>query len=250
MKTTIKIIEEYKVIEYDKSNIYIIENLLEADFCNKIIQLIETLPLQKIVHGDFNNVECLIAYTNELIRKDDIFYYEFPTINLDKNYVSITDKYDSITNNCLNGIRNEELQKYIDDISEKMQTISNIMKEVNARICFDYNSGYNLRKIYGRTKEHTDGILNLIDSDVTFIDNSKKMDDYKMVRNASIIFALNDDYDGGEFFFPYHNIRLKMKKGSVIIFPPFWTHPHEVSCVENNTFRYTINTWSLEKLRD
>jgi hypothetical protein len=45
-----------------------------------------------------------------------------------------------------------------------------------------------------------------------------------------------------------YNISLKMKKGSVIIFPPYWTHLHEVSNLENNTYRYTINTWTLENI--
>ena len=71
-----------------------------------------------------------------------------------------------------------------------------------------------------------------------------------MVRNASMIFALNDDYDGGEFHFPCQDIHIRMKKGSVIIFPPYWTHPHEVSCIRNGTYRYTINTWALELLKN
>ena len=247
----IKIIDEYKVIEYDKCNIYVIENLLEEDFCNKIIDLIETIPLKKIVHGDFANVECFIAYTNELLQKNDNFYYDFSTQINNKEFCSVSNKKSKINmNNCLNGITNKELQNYIDNISEKVKIISNIMKQINPRICFDYNSGYNLRKIYGRTKFHIDGILDVIKSDVTFVNKSQTKDNYKMVRNASMIFALNDNYDGGEFHFPYHDIYLKMKKGSVIIFPPYWTHPHEVSSVENNTYRYTINTWFLEMLQN
>ena len=30
---------------------------------------------------------------------------------------------------------------------------------------------------------------------------------------------LNDNYVGGEFYFPKHNIRFKPKSGSMIIFP-------------------------------
>ena len=44
------------------------------------------------------------------------------------------------------------------------------------------------------------------------------------------------------------DIKVKLKKGSVIIFPPFWTHPHETEDLLNNTYRYTINTWSCQKI--
>jgi hypothetical protein len=67
------------------------------------------------------------------------------------------------------------------------------------------------------------------------------------VRKISVIIALNGDYEGGEFYFPSQGIdKIKLKKGQAILFPPYWTHPHGVNKPENNTFRYTINTWLLE----
>lgn len=246
--TTVKIIDGYKTIEYDKCNIYVIENVVDDKFCNEIINLIETLPLKRIQHEEYNNVECFIAYSNELLKEDDEFYYEFPTKT--DNRISLISNQLPITNNRLNGITNQELQRHIDTINDKMIIISKIMKEINSNICFEYNSGYNLRKIYGRTKTHTDGILEIIKDYVNFIHKENTIENYNMVRNASMIFALNDDYSGGEFHFPYHDIYMRMKKGSVIIFPPYWTHPHEVSALENDTYRYTINTWPLELMKN
>jgi hypothetical protein len=229
MKTIIKIIHDYKVIEYDKCNIYIIENLLEEKFCNKIIELIDTTPFTKTVIEPFNNVECFVASTNE------IYDYDFSKF-INEEYISLLNDNMNISNSL----------NY--NINEKVKLISKIMENVNCNICFEYNTGYQLRKIYGRTKPHVDGLINILNSNVTFIDKSLEIEHYKMVRNSSIIFSLNDDYDGGVYHFPYHDIQFKMKKGSVIIFPPYWTHPHEVSSVENNTYRYTINTWTLELL--
>jgi hypothetical protein len=247
-KTTVKIIDGFNTIEYDKCSIYIIENIVDDNFCNDIIKLIETLPLKKIQHEEYNNVECFIAYSNELLKEDDDFYYEFPTQN--DNHISLISNQLPITNNRLNGITNEELRRHIDNINDKIIIISKIMKEINSKISFEYNSGYNLRKIYGTTKRHIDGIIDIIKDDVNFINKENVIENYNMVRNASMIFALNDDYDGGEFHFPYQDIYVRMKKGSVVIFPPYWTHPHEVSSVENNTYRYTINTWPLELLKN
>jgi len=246
--TIVKVINGYRIIEYEKCNIYIIENVLDEYFCNEIINFIETIPLQKIKHREHNNVECFIAYSNKLLKENDEFYYEFPTQN--ENNISLISSQLPIKNNRLNGITNKELRRYIDNINEKMIIISKIISEINPNICFEYNSGYNLRKIYGSTRLHTDNILNVIKTDVNFINKKNTIKNYNMVRNASVILTLNDDYDGGEFHFPYHDIFVRMKKGSVIIFPPYWTHPHEVSAVFNNTFRYTINTWTLELLKN
>ena len=62
----------------------------------------------------------------------------------------------------------------------------------------------------------------------------------------SIIIALNDDYEGGIFHFPYQDFNVKLKKGQLIAFPPYWTHLHGVESPANGTFRYTINTWLYE----
>jgi len=224
----------YNVVAYEKSNIYVIENVFDNTFCRDIIKLIETLPLFKDLHSRIQNVECFIAYTTQLLKEDDSLYYSF----LDK-----TNMY----TNRLNGITHDELQTHVNNINEKMKMVADIMKQVNHRVLLNYNTGYNLRKIYGCTQTHSDGLAAIQTSDVNFI-NGNIIDKYKMVRNASIIISLNDDYDGGIFNFPLHDISFKMKKGSVVIFPPYWTHPHEVSTVENGTFRYTINTWSCEQI--
>ena len=91
------------------------------------------------------------------------------------------------------------------------------------------DSGYALREIYGATKLHIDSVIDP--------DNPTKG------RAASIIIALNSDYEGGEFNFPLQNYKVKLQQGDAIVFPATYTHPHEVSSPENGTLRYTINTW-------
>jgi hypothetical protein len=98
------------------------------------------------------------------------------------------------------------------------------------------DSGYNLRKIFGGTRLHIDTITT---------------GGYKeYIRCASVIINLNDDYDGGIFNFPKQDFSIKLNKGSAIVFPPYWTHPHEVSKVGEGQSRYTINTWLQEKLNN
>lgn len=90
--------------------------------------------------------------------------------------------------------------------------------------------GFQLREISGETLYHTDG----------------HELEYGIVRTHSIIIALNDDYEGGEFYFNEQNFKTRLKAGQAIVFPPFWTHPHGVTAPINGTKRYTINTWMYE----
>ena len=91
----------------------------------------------------------------------------------------------------------------------------------------DYET-YSVREHYGGTALHTDGI---------FDDDSQR-------RILSIIIALTDDYDGGEFNFPEQSYQVKLKRGEAITFPPNYFYPHEVSPPSNGK-RYTINLWVL-----
>ena len=91
------------------------------------------------------------------------------------------------------------------------------------------DSGYQLREVYGATRLHADQVV-----DPTNPDKS---------RTLSIIIALNSDYEGGRFYFPFQNYKVKLKQGDAIVFPAAHTHPHKVSSPKNGTLRYTINTW-------
>ena len=100
------------------------------------------------------------------------------------------------------------------------------------------DDGYTLRKIYGGTKLHADGI------------HSKTSGFKNFVRCLSLIIVLNDEYDGGVFCFPNQGLKFRVQKGQAILFPPYWTHPHSVTSVGEGQSRYTINTWILEKFID
>ena len=101
------------------------------------------------------------------------------------------------------------------------------------------DSGYCLRKIYGPTRAHSDGIS------VTAVQDGKYIP-IRKIRNLSLIMALNSDYEGGEFYFPIQDYKVTLKKGQIIAFPPYWTHKHMVNAPTNGTYRYTINTWLFE----
>lgn len=63
-------------------------------------------------------------------------------------------------------------------------------------------------------------------------------------RAVSCSFALNDDYEGGEFAFFNRELVYKLKKGSCIMFPSNFMYPHEIMPVTSGT-RYSIVTWFI-----
>lgn len=70
-------------------------------------------------------------------------------------------------------------------------------------------------------------------------------DSFKAVPRAiSCSFALNDNYEGGEFAFFDRELTYKLKKGSCIMFPSNFMYPHEIMPVTNGT-RYSIVTWFI-----
>jgi hypothetical protein len=123
----------------------------------------------------------------------------------------------------------------IDDIIFKgVNAALTAFRETRPDFTGSHDDGYTLRKIYGGTKRHIDAV------------HSRTTGLTKFIRALSLIAVLNDDYDGGIFNFPTQNLKIKVKKGEVIMFPPYWTHPHSVTSVGEGQARYTINTWIME----
>ena len=130
---------------------------------------------------------------------------------------------------------------YLDDYPEYDKKVFDVVEGIIDRVLVDHihfpdfleYESYSVREHYGETMIHTDGIL---------ADDSSR-------RILSIIIALTDDYDGGEFNFPEQSYQVKLKRGEAITFPPSYFYPHEVSPPSNGE-RYTINLWVLLSQED
>lgn len=138
--------------------------------------------------------------------------------------------------NCNKLLKEEQIKKLDNDIFKIISKVICILNK-DFDIISRGDSGYCFRKIYGATRLHKDGIV------INQVNNRLSV---KKVRNMSVIIALNGDYEGGEFYFPKQDFRVKLKKGDIICFPPYYTHPHMVEAPLNRTYRYTINTWLFE----
>jgi len=78
-------------------------------------------------------------------------------------------------------------------------------------------------------KEHCDHIHSMFEGNI------------KGIPILSVIGALNNNYEGGEFIM-FKNKEYKIKAGEILIFPSIFLYPHKVMPVTKGT-RYTYITW-------
>lgn len=120
--------------------------------------------------------------------------------------------------------------EYKEKIKNKAEDLFNIKLE-HDDIANELNlkSKYlNGRMPYFATDIHTDLLT----------DKEKNMK-YHWSGHISNLLYLNDDYLGGELYFPYHDIKIKPKAGMLISFPGNWYNRHGIMPADN--FRYAIN---------
>ena len=69
-------------------------------------------------------------------------------------------------------------------------------------------------------------------------------DDQSMQRYLAIFWYLNDVEEGGETDFPMQGMRIKPEQGRIVMFPPYWTHPHQGNKLKKaNTYKYLLSTY-------
>ncbi|ARF08279.1 2OG-FeII oxygenase superfamily protein [Catovirus CTV1] len=61
-------------------------------------------------------------------------------------------------------------------------------------------------------------------------------------RQVSVIMYLNDVEEGGNTVFPFYNLSVKPKKGTILMFPAFFCFSHYAEKPKSNT-KFAIVTW-------
>jgi len=62
------------------------------------------------------------------------------------------------------------------------------------------------------------------------------------IRDVSVIGYLNEEFSGGETYFDRQDLKFKPKTGDVLVFPAFWTHPHQSLPITEGV-KYSFVTW-------
>jgi prolyl 4-hydroxylase len=61
-------------------------------------------------------------------------------------------------------------------------------------------------------------------------------------RDISVVGYLNENFTGGETFFDRQDLKIKPKKGSAIVFPAYYTHPHQSLPIDTGQ-KYAFTSW-------
>lgn len=129
----------------------------------------------------------------------------------------------------LDGKKYPELKLYVDQLDTSLDEAKKIYASYNKYLYANLNFGYDLLKY--ETLQYFDEHVDLIPGHDCFKN-----------RQLSTLFYLNDDYVGGETYFPRQEVQLKPPKGSIALFPPFYTHPHTSLPVQQGV-KYVVAAW-------
>lgn len=61
-------------------------------------------------------------------------------------------------------------------------------------------------------------------------------------RDISVVGYLNDDFTGGETYFDRQDVKVKPEAGAVLVFPAYFTHPHESLPILTGE-KYAFTSW-------
>lgn len=75
---------------------------------------------------------------------------------------------------------------------------------------------------------------------ILHVDGQNTEENCNGLRVATVLFFLCD-CEGGELYFPLQDVSIKPEKGLAVIFPPGYSHPHEVLEVKSD--RFIVQTW-------
>lgn len=219
------------------------------------IECYEILEIGDIIKEDISlkNREFIITIEDEVkIHHDKVLAGDKKYIRLEKKIIQIqseqkilwpmivtfTDEInkslckqivDFMENNITKAMKKDNM--YLLRIDSSNSLDSHIFREVT-KIChqlhkkyhinINKDSGYVIKKIFSCQQ----------------LNNCENNNDKKM----KIIIGLNDDYDGGDIYYPSLNFASKLKCGQVIAFPPYWTHAYVIYPPLNQTYLYLLET--------
>lgn len=93
-----------------------------------------------------------------------------------------------------------------------------------------------LRKMYGPTRSHFDNVSpSIVEKDGTQV---------FAARIVTFIVTLSETTD--EIVFPRQGKTVPLKKGSVVLFPPYWMFEHYTTTSSQDGGRYSLTTWLNE----
>jgi hypothetical protein len=120
----------------------------------------------------------------------------------------------------------------------------NMLVEIRKRLKKQIQQKYNIENIYCDSLNLIRWPHGLAQPPHADFENFGLEDHVHNWREIGNVIYLNNDFDGGQIFYPQHNVEVEIKPGMAVFFPGDIHHVHGVKRILNGT-RYTISTfWS------
>jgi predicted 2-oxoglutarate/Fe(II)-dependent dioxygenase YbiX len=127
-----------------------------------------------------------------------------------------------------------KIEDYSTPQNSLFSSLSNLFLEKFKPIQEDYKNYYRTS-----SSSHEDYAILKYGAGQKFVDH---IDTYDNNRNISMVYYMNDDYEGGEIVFPRFDIKHKPEKDEMILFPSIYVYNHEVLPVVSGV-RYAVASW-------
>ena len=176
-----------------------------------IVDEIEYCVEQKItswIDGEIKDSNESPSYSNKKVRDTDTMGVQYFSY-IDENPSNPEDSFKKTLNNYF--------YSHFDECEKDYKATYGLETE--------WHDQWNILK-YG-VNQH---FMNHVDDHITFH------------RRMSIVYYMNDDYEGGEINFPRFNLSIKPKAHDLLVFPSAYVYNHSVSPVTSGT-RYAVVSW-------
>lgn len=138
-------------------------------------------------------------------------------------------KIQTSSNLTISGKVDERLTPFEEKIYEAIKTVSKIYQDKFHYVPIMVDRGYVMSKLQAE-EQYPAQVDNLL------------IDQKLMDRQITVIFTLDDKFNGGEIYFPVQKITLDPKPGSALIFPANFCYPYTHMPVLAGT-KHIVRTW-------
>lgn len=185
-----------------------------------------------------DNIKTITNFLNEKEIEEALSYINEYDINYDA-----THSYPIASLSCY--VHKDPIMRFSSIMSEKFRSTAELLYGPELII----DQGFQL--IVHPTGTYIDPHTDIIDIDDPDYDNDtyeKQLDEFPYLWSGhlSILGYLNDDYEGGELYFPELDYAIRPKRSMLIMFPGNLHYVHGVAPITSGV-RYTLSQWAKFK---
>jgi len=194
--------------------------------------------ITSIIGTGINNIKTITNFLNDKEIEEALNYINEYDVNYDA-----THSYPIAA--LPNYVHTDPLIKFSSTMSEKFRSTAELL--YGPKLIIDQGFQLIVHPTGTYIDPHTD-IIDIDDPDYVNDTYEQQLEQFPYLWSGhlSILGYLNDDYEGGELYFPELEYAIRPKKGMLIMFPGNLHYVHGVAPITKGV-RYTLSQWARFK---